>query len=228
MSELVLSAQLRTKNGRAVKILRRDGLLPAFLYGKKIKSTPVQIDYRAFEKLFREAGESTLITLNLDGQPIKVIIHDVSKNAVSNRYDHVDFHQVDLTEKVEAEIEIVFEGIPPAVKDLGGVLVKSLDKIKVEALPQDLVAHIVVDISSLKTFEDIIHVSDLKLSDKFTVLDKSDETVALVQAPRSETELEELNQTVESKVDQVEKVEKEKKTDDEAEPTTPEPSKKIE
>jgi large subunit ribosomal protein L25 len=228
MSELQLSAQPRTKIGREAKILRREGLLPAVLYGKNVETIPVQIDYLAFEKLYRQAGESTLITLNLDGKPIKVIIHAVSKHAVSDRYDHVDFHQVNLTEKVEAEIELLFEGIPPAVKDLGGVLVKSLDHLKVEALPQDLVAHIVVDISGLKSFEDIIHVSDLKLPSTFTVLDKGDETVALVQAPRSEAELEELNQAVESQVDKVEKVVKEKESSEDTAAASSEAPKKTE
>ncbi|MFA6197669.1 MAG: 50S ribosomal protein L25 [Patescibacteria group bacterium] len=228
MTELVLTAQPRTKIGRQTKILRRDGILPAVLYGKNTETTPVQINYREFAKIFELAGESTLITLQLDGKPFKVIIHDVTKNAVSDKFDHVDFHQVDLKEKVEAEIELQFEGTPPAVKDLGGVLVKSLDKIKVEALPQDLVAHIVVDISNLKNFDDIIHVSDLKIPDTLKILDRGDETVALVQAPRSEAELEELDKTVEDKVDQVEKLVKEKEPGEEAEEANAEETKKAE
>lgn len=207
----MLSAQPRTALGRDVKKIRHQGLLPGVVYGPKTESQSIQVDYRIFEKLYKQAGESTLVSLSLGtGKPAKVLISSVTKNPVTNKYEHFDLLQVDLTEKIEAEIPLVFVGEPAAVKELGGVLLKSLDHVNVEALPQDLVHEISVDISSLKTFDDSIHVKDLQVPPQLTVLDNPDETVAVVQPPRSEAELEALNETVEEKVEAVEKIEKPK------------------
>ncbi len=221
MSDLKLIAQKRTVLGKNVKKLRKEGVLPAVLYGINTKTQPIQLDYKMFEKIYDQAGESSLVELEIEGQkPVKVIIQSVQRDALSDQFEHTDLYQVDLTKKITTEIELEFVGQPPAVKELGGVLVKSLDKIEVECLPQDLVHEIKVDVSNLKTFDDIIFVRDLKLPETITVKEKGEEPIASVTAPRTEEELKELDEAVEEKVDDVEVVkgkEKEESDEDEAE-----------
>lgn len=209
MSELALSAQTRTLLGKGVKALRQEGKIPAILYGSKTKTRPLQVDYIVFEKLYKKAGESSLVDLSIDGKkPLKVIIHDVQRDPVTDSFEHVDFYQVDLKRKITTEIVLNFVGEAPAVKELGGVLVRSLDHVKVECLPEDLVHEITIDLSPLKSFEDIIYVKDLSLPDELTLLEKPDETVALVKPPRSEAELKELEEKAEEKIEEIEQVKK--------------------
>ncbi|MDP3965061.1 MAG: 50S ribosomal protein L25 [bacterium] len=217
MADLKLEAQSRKVLGKKVDQLRRDGIIPAVIYGSSVKTVPIQVSYKQFEKLYGEAGESSLVDLTVDeGKAVAVLIQSVTRHPLTEKLEHVDFYQVDLTKKIIAEIELRFEGEAPAVKELNGTLVKSLDKIEVECLPQQLVPEIIVDVSSLKTFDDMIHVSDLKIPEELELKDNPDEPVASVQPPRSEKELEELDTEVQDDVDKVEKVE-EKKTDEEAE-----------
>ena len=146
--------------------------------------------------------------------PTKVIIQDIQRHPLSNAIIHADLHQVKMTEKLRAEIMLHFVGESVAVKELGGVLVKNLDHIKVETLPADLVSEIAVEISSLKTFDDVIHVKDLAVPKGITVLDKEDEVVVLVTPPRSEEELAALEkETVDEKaaVESIEGVKEEPK-----------------
>ena len=224
MSELVLQAQTRKVLGKKVHTLRKEGKIPAILYGSKIKTHPLQLDYRTFETVYKQAGESSLVDLATEsGKPVKVLIHAVQRNPLTERFEHVDLYQVDLKKKITADIELSFINESPAVKELGGVLVKSLDRIKVECLPEDLVHEIQVDLTPLKTFEDMIYVKDIAIPANITVVEKADETIALVKPPRSEDELKELDQVVEEKVEEVEKVEKKEKEaeEDEAEGETP-------
>lgn len=225
MSELVLQAQNRKVLGKKVHTLRKEGKIPAILYGSKIKTQPLQVDYAMFETVYRQAGESSLVDLvTEDGKPVKVLIHAVQRNPLTERFEHVDLYQVDLKKKITAEIELRFENESPAVKELGGVLVKSLDRVKVECLPEDLVHEIKVDLSPLKTFDDIIYVKDIVIPSGITFVEKVDETVALVKPPRSEDELKELDQEIEEKVEDVEKVEKKEKEAETEEPAgEPEP-----
>ncbi len=217
MSELNLLAKKRTVLGKKVKTLRNSGILPAVLYGINTKTQPIQLDCKQFEKIYEQAGESSLVDLSVDKlAPVKVIIQSVERNPLNDELEHADLYQVDLTKKITTEISLSFWGESPAIKELNGVLVRSLDKITVECLPQYLVHEIKVDISGLKTFEDIIHVKDLNIPSGIEVKENPDEPVALVSPPRSDEELEKLNEEVEEKVEDVEVV-KEKKAEAEAE-----------
>lgn len=220
MSALTLTAHARTETGKQNKIVRRKGELPAVLYGHGVAAQSLALSANEFSKVYRKAGESTLVDLAIDGgTPTKVIINDIQRHPLTNAVIHVDLHQVKMTEKLRAEIVLAFAGEPAAVKELGGVLVKNLDHVKVETLPADLVPEILVDVSSLKTFDDVIHVKDLVLPKGIEVLDKADEVVALVTPPRSEAELAELEKaTVDEKtaVENIEGVKKEEKKDDES------------
>lgn len=184
MQNLQLNAKHRELNEFA-KDLRAKGQLPAVLYGHNVKNENVTISATDFEKIFRAAGESTIVNLVIDsGQPHPVLIQDIQYHTLSHNPIHVDFYQVSMTEKLKASVAFEFINEAPAVKTLGGVLFKQLSEVQVECLPADLPHNIIVDISSLKTFEDAIHVKDLKLSDKVKVLAPADEVVVKVQPPR--------------------------------------------
>lgn len=213
---IVLNAQTRTHVGKHSDTLRRQNVLPAVLYGHGVSNANLSIDYRQFEKVYRTAGGSRLIDLQIsDQKPVKVLIHDVQRDPVTDRYIHADFHQVKMTEKLSASIALEFVGEAKAVKEAGGILVKNLTEVKVECLPQDLVQSIEVPITSLNTFDDMIRVRDLQIPHGITVKEKDDEVVVGVQPPRSEEELKSLEEKPEEKVEEVVVAGKEKKDDGE-------------
>ena len=233
---LVLKARIREKVGKKVKMLRKQDILPAILYGPKTKNLPLEMNLKEFEKVYKEAGESSLISLqvsdgkdlstrtssepqsNSSGQvkKILILIHEVKKDQLSEKPIHVDFYQPILNKEVEVTVPIIFEGEAPAVKELGGTLVKEIQEIVVKALPQNLPHEIKVNIGSLKTFEDEILIKDLKVEEGVKIKREADEIVAVV-TPLEKVE-EELEKPIEEKVEEVEKVEeKEKKVVEEAE-----------
>lgn len=215
---LILDTKSREFTGKKVEMLRGQNLIPAVVYGKDVRPQNLALEYLPFERVFREAGESSLIDLKInDSEPVKVLIHGIQKDPVSGKFIHIDFWQVKMTEKITAEIELKFVGESPAVKGLGGILVKSLDKIKVECLPQDLIHEIEVDISPLKAFEDLIHIKDLKFPSGIKVLDNPNEAIVIVSPPRSEEEIKELEAKPEEKIEEVEVVEKKEEKEEEKE-----------
>lgn len=217
MNTVTLQAHQRDPKTKS-PALRRQGYVPAILYGHEVKNVPLQVKYSDLLKTYRHAGSSTLVELQFDHDKRTVLIHDLDHDPVSDNIIHADFYQVKLTEKIKAEIPLVLVGESPAVKELEGTLLNNKDHVNVEALPQDLVHEITVDISVLKTFEDTIDIKDLVTPKGITVLDNPDEMVVLVQPPRSEEELAELEQKVEEaeEVEKVEVEEKGKKEEEEA------------
>lgn len=222
---ITLTAKIRKETGKKVKNLRKKGALPAVLYGPKIKNQSIEIDQKEFEKVFKETGENTLVSLELQGSSTSakattdkkekylVLIHDLVRDALTSSPLHVDLYQPSLEEKMEADIPLVLQGESLAVKDLGGTLIKNISEIKVKALPQNLPKEIIVDISGLKTFEDHILIKDLKLPENVDILRNPDEIV--VSAAPPEKVEEELAKPSEEKVEEVEVVRKEKKPSEE-------------
>ncbi len=226
--KLQLQAQTRKAKGKQLAKFRKAGTVPAVLYGHGMKSVSLAVAYSPFEKVYREAGGSSLIDIEVDnGKPVKALIQDVQRDPLSGKFLHVDFHAVRMTEKINTEVVLKFTGESKAVKELGGILVKNLDEVKVSCLPSDLVHEIEIDISRLTTFEDQIRIRDLRVPTGIEIKEKPEEVVVLVQPPRTEEELKELEQTVVEDVQQVEKVEKEKK-EEEAEETAEEVPKQEE
>lgn len=211
---LNLLAKARQIFGKKTAKIRKEGKLPAVLYGHDKKTQSVEVDYKEFEKLYRQAGESSLVSIEIENKKTPVMIHDAQKDSISGKFLHVDFYQVNLAEKIEASIPLVFEGEAPAVKELGGTLLKVIHEIEVKAKPEDLPKEIKVDISILKTFEDVVEIKDLKVPAGVEVLGKPEEIVA--QATPVEKIEEELAKPVEENVEEVEKVEKEKKEEEPA------------
>ncbi|MFH1366412.1 MAG: 50S ribosomal protein L25 [Patescibacteria group bacterium] len=229
MEELILKAKTRKIRGKENKKLRKNQTLPAVVYGHAIKSASVAVNYSDFQKVYTKAGESSLIDLIIDDRkPVKAIIQDIQYDAATGQIIHADFHQVTMTEKITTEVVLKFINEAPAVKELAGVLVKNMDRVKITCLPADLVHQIEIDLAVLKTFDDIIYIKDLKIPEKIEILEKSDEAVVKVLPPRSEEELKALEEKPEEKVEEVEKVEKEKKEgDEEGEEEAKEPDKKA-
>lgn len=184
-------------------------MIPAVLYGPKIKEGPVlELDYKNFEKIYKEAGTSSLITLEVPEEKKKflVLVHDIQSDPLTGKISHVDFYQPSLEQEVEVTISFVFEGTSPAVKELGGTLVKNFSEVKIKARPQNLPHEIKINIETLKTFQDHILVKDLELPNNVKVLKNPDEIIALVTPPQKVEE--ELEKPVEEKVEEVEKIEK--------------------
>ena len=185
-----LDAQQRDIIGKKVKTIRAQGITPGVLYGHGIENILLSIPTKTLEKVYKQAGESTLLDLTVDGKDQrKVIIQDVQYDNVKGNIIHIDLHEVKMTEKLTTEIPLKFIGESKAVKELGGVFVANMDHLKVECLPGDLVHEIEVDISSLIDFESAIHIKDIKTPKGMEILDNADEVVAVVAPPRAEEEI---------------------------------------
>lgn len=189
MEKHKLTANKRTVSGRKVKQLRKQGFLPANLYGKKIKSQSVQVALKDFSKTFHGAGETGLVELTIEGKKLPVLIHNLQYHPVTDQILHADFYQVDLKEKISAKVPLEIVGESPAVKDKLGVLLNILSEIEVEALPADLPEKIKIDIHTLDAVDKSIKVGDLKLDEKIKILsDQSLEVVKIATLVSKEAE----------------------------------------
>jgi large subunit ribosomal protein L25 len=207
-----LTVKPRKESGKKVKSLRDKGILPGVLYGPKIDSQKVEMSQKEFDKVYRGAGESSLISLALDKKKFIVLIHQVQLDPITLVPVHVDFLQPSLTEEISVKVPLVFEGEAPAVKELGGTFVKNISEIEVKALPEKLPHEIKVDVTPIKTFEDSIFVKNLVLPEGVKVITGQDDIIAFVAS--LEKVEEELEKPVEEKVEEVEKVEKAKKEEE--------------
>ncbi len=217
MQTYALPARTREVVGKIVAKLRRSDVIPAVLYGHGVKNMNLELDSQVLTKVYRQAGASSLIDLQIEGQPVqKVLIHGVQRHPTRQTITHVDLYQVKMTEKLETEIELNFVGESAAVKESGGIFVRAIDKVKVECLPGDLVPSIDVDISALKTFDDHIRIVDIVLPKGITILTPAEEIVATVTPPRSDAELEALSEKVETDVQNIATEAEEKKKKAEA------------
>ncbi len=182
-----LKVQIRNILGKKVKTLREEGLVPAELYGHEVKNSHLTLAAKEFQKVFKEAGENTIVNLiTEDKKNLPVMIHEVKTDPLSGKILNVDFYQIKLTEKIRVHIPIEFIGEAPAVKTFGGILVKILKGIEVEALPQDLPHRIQIDLISLNEIGKSISVKDLKISDKAKIFLGSETIIATVVEAKAE------------------------------------------
>ncbi len=166
--------------------LRTKGMVPAVYYGKKEKSTPIQVSFSDFIKVWRKAGESSVVTLQGEGVELDSLIHDVDVDPVKGTARHADFYVFEKGQKIQVNVPIEFVGNAPAVKELGGNLVKVLREIRIEATPKDLPHTISVDISGLATFSSVVVAKDIKLPAGVTLVTGADEVVVSVYEPKEE------------------------------------------
>lgn len=182
-----LKAELRDGSIK-LSDLRKAGKIPAVFYGKKEESTPISIEMVDFMKAWKQAGESSVVSLETEKGTVESLIHDIDIDPLSGVPRHADFYVFEKGHKVEVEVPLEFEGVSPAVKELGGTLVKVLHVLNVEALPKDLPHNFVVDIAALTSFESQILAKDIPMPDGVTLMDGEEEVVALVSAPREVVE----------------------------------------
>jgi large subunit ribosomal protein L25 len=159
---LTIQFEARDTNG-SIGALKKAGMIPAVFYGPKEKSTPISVKETEFKKVWKEAGESSIIVLKNGTEEHEALIQDVDSHPVTDKTQHVDFYVIEKGKKLEVAVPLEFVGVAPAVKDLGGILVKVLHEMEIEALPKDLPHDIEVDISALTTLDSQILIKDLKL-----------------------------------------------------------------
>ena len=182
-----LAATTRTVTGKKVSHLRRDGFLPAVVFGRGLDSDNVTVNAHDFEQLRRHAGANTLIDLSVDGgTAAPVLVHGVQTSVITRRPLHVDLFVVRMTEELTVDVPLVSEGISDAIETAGGTLMHVIDTVRVRALPDHLPQSIHYSIDSLATFDDQIHVSDLVIPSDATLLNDPTEVVAKVLPPRVE------------------------------------------
>lgn len=197
------SLEVKERNEKAAAI-RKSGNIPAIVYGNDFKNTNISVSAKDFSRIFKEAGTSNLVELDLEGKKIKTLIHDWQPNPLTGNIDHIDFFKVNMKEKITTEIPLSFVGESLAVINLDGSLITPVDNVEVECLPGDLVSEIEVDISVLDAFDKDIRISDIKVPAGMTILNDPDEVVAMVQEPRSDEELEALDEEVVENIDAIE------------------------
>lgn len=217
MDPIELQAEKRESPGKALNSLRKEGFLPSVVYGHNFEAAPIQIKYTDFEKVFKKAGESTLINLKIGARVEPAVIKDIQKDPVTDKIIHADFYKVNLKEKIKAKIPLVLVGESEAMK-AGGILVKAVNELEVEALPQDLPREFQIDLSGLKNIGDHILVKDIFVSsdqglpaggtgavfEKLRIEANPEDVVALIQAPREEV----IEEAAPSSVEGVEVIKK--------------------
>lgn len=181
-----LNAKLRD-NTNKTHFIRENGEIPAVFYGFKKDVTSLVVNSVDFNKVFREAGETSTIKLETPSGSFDALIHEVQYDPITNRAIHVDFLSVDMTKEIEVDVPFEFVGEAPAVK-AGGILVKVMHEVKVSALPSKVPHSIAIDVSGLQTEESHIALKDVKFPEGVKVLEDMDSVVASVTVAKEEVE----------------------------------------
>lgn len=188
MEEIVFQANRRQVIGKKVNVLRRDGLLPAIVYGHNIEPIPITMDMRETSRALDFLSPSALVVLDIDGEKHYTLVRDKQRNPVRRDIIHVDFQAVSLTETVRADVVINFIGDAPAVETYLAIFVPSLEQLSIECLPTNLPERIDVDISGLVEIGDNILVGNLAVPEGVEILNDPEDVVAVVIAPAAEEE----------------------------------------
>jgi large subunit ribosomal protein L25 len=185
-TRIELAVTPRSILGKKVKVLRRQGITPANIYGHGLTSQALQVPTPDLARTIRVVGLNTMLQLHVEGEKKSrpVFVRHVQRDSITDEFLHVEFYQVSLKEKIRLEVPLVIVGEAPAVSVQGGVLLHGINAIMVEGLPTDLPPHIEVDVSGLTDFDDAVHVKDLEVSPDITLLVDPELVVAKVAAPR--------------------------------------------
>ena len=184
---MAISLQFEKRDPKvAPNTLRNAGKIPAVFYGKKQTSTPITLSARDFEKVWKKAGENTVVNLQSGAEEIPALIHDVDKHPVTGVARHADFYVFEKGQKLKIKVPIEFKGVSPAVKDLGGVLVKVVHNLEIEAEPKNLPQKLEIDISPLVAFDSVITAKEIVLPEGVTLVISPDDVIASVYEPKEE------------------------------------------
>lgn len=184
--KVVLTAQARTVLGKKNKQLRKQGLLPANVFGPQFTSQSLSVNYVEFRRIYRQTGETGIVYLKTDKEEIPTLISAIQRHSLDGTVLHADFRKVDLKKKITAVVPLTFVGVSPAV-NAGGVILTQTDKIEVEALPQDIPNHIEVDVSILSEIGSEVKVADLPVSDSYAIQTEKDKVIVSVTAHKEES-----------------------------------------
>jgi large subunit ribosomal protein L25 len=208
--EILLTAQPRELIGKKVKQLRRNGMIPAVVYGSHLdKPLSLKIEEKALLAVVAKAGRNRLIRLGLDGEQRMVLTRQVQRNPITGRLVHVDFQEVSMTEKTTSQVPLVLVGASPAVARGEGLLIHGINTVEIRALPGDLPSSIEADVSGLADLNQAITVGELKVSDKIEILTPRDEMVAKVVPVKEEVITEEVPAAAAAEVEVIGKGKKE-------------------
>lgn len=184
---ITLTAEKRDMK-QPVDVLRKSGKIPAVFYGPKEKSTPIVVSTTEFIKAFKKAGESSVVILKEGAHEHETLIYDVDVHPLTGAPRHADFYVIEKGKKVKVHVPLAYEGTSGAVKDLGGILVKVLRELEIEASPKDLPHEVKVDISSLSELSSVIMAKDIKLPAGVTLIAQPEEIVASIAVAKEEVE----------------------------------------
>ena len=185
----MLTLNIETRDLKAkLADIRETGKIPAVFYGRKEESTPISLSEVDFMKAWKQAGESSVIVLKGVGDEHEALIHDIDLDPVTGKVRHADFYVIEKGKKIKVHVPIEFEGVAPAVKELGGTLVKVLHELEIEAFPKDLPHALHADVSALADFESKIKAGDIKLPEGVTLITDADEIVILAAEAKEEVE----------------------------------------
>lgn len=193
MEEVLLQVSKRDVVGKQVKTLRREGILPAIVYGRGISSIPISLNARKANQILSAISSSSLVIVEIDGEKHTTLVREKQRDPVTGDVLHIDFYEVSMTEKLRTNVMLEFKGESPAVKELMGVLVNVLESLEVECLPQDLPNRIVADLSTLEEIGDSLYVRDIILPPNIELISDIDGLVVVISAPAVE-EIEEVEE----------------------------------
>jgi large subunit ribosomal protein L25 len=194
MDKIIIEANHREVIGKKVKQLRREGKLPAIIYGKDQTPVPIVLDHKETTRIMRDVSRSSVLTINVDGEDFTVLVRDRQREVLSGEFIHVDFLAISMTEKVRTQVNVFVEGEAPAVEEFLGVVMTGSDSIEVEALPADLPDSITLDLSVLENIGDTILVRDLVLPKGVECLNEPDEMLVVITAQAAEEVLDEVEE----------------------------------
>ena len=220
METVTLTAEVRNTIGKQVKALRREGILPAVMYGVGVEPLPLGLDEKVASRVLANVSGSTLIDLKVGKDTHKVLVREFQRDVIRRDILHVDFLVVAMDVVIRAVVPVVLLGEAPAVEDFEGVLVSGLSEIEVEALPSDLPEQLSVNLESLVSMSDVITVGDIVLGERVSLVTDPDETIAnviaqVIEEEPEEVELEELEEGVEPGLEDGEEQEVEESTEGE-------------
>lgn len=215
MEEIIIEAKKRAAIGKRVKVLRRQGKLPAIIYGGRIDPMPIEIDGRKAAKVLAQTSASKLITIRVDQEDHKVLVRDIQYDVIYRNPIHVDFIQVEMDTAIRTFVPLDLVGEAPAVKNLNGVLTHGLMEIEVEALPMDLPDHIKVDLEVLKEIDSVITVGDIYLGKGVKVLTDPEEVIVQIVRQEAEEVVEEEAEAVVEILAEPELVDRRRKEEEE-------------
>ena len=213
MDKIIINATPRMVVGKQVRALRREGLIPAVLYGPRMDPINVSLEARTSSRILGKMTASSLVTVLLDGKEYPALVREKQRNFIKGNLLHVDFQVISMTEKLRTKVGVELIGESPVVDEFMAVLVNGLEELEVECLPSDLPERIIVDVSNLANIGDGIYVKDIVVSDKVDILDNMEEMIVFATSSYEEPEEEEVE--VEEDLEEPDVIEKGKKEEGE-------------